>query len=223
MNRWGAALAIVLLCGGAAAQTAAPAEPAKPAKPAGPMQFDSSKPIQVNANSFFADLNAETGTYRGNVVVVQGDIKLHADEVRVVAPDGKARRMEAHGHVVVDSPSGTAIGDAGIYDVVGRVIHLTGHVVLTKGPNVMRGSALDVQMASGEAHLTATGEAGRPGRVQGMFIPQSHKPEHPARQTQQPQPAPQSAPPAQTPRTNSHKIPRVHAILSQPQSKFRAT
>ena len=127
------------------------------------MQFDSSKPIQVNADTFLADLNAETGTYRGNVVVVQGDIKLHADEVRVVAPDGKARRMEAHGHVVVDSPSGTAIGDTGIYDVVGRVIHLTGHVVLTKGHNVMRGSALDVHMAIGRSASDGDRRSGKAG------------------------------------------------------------
>jgi lipopolysaccharide export system protein LptA len=165
----------------AGAPAGAPAAHGAPAHkpPIAGLNYDSSKPIQVNSDTFSADLNAETGTYRGNVIVVQGDMKLHADEVRVLAPDGKARRMEAHGHVVVDSPSGSAIGEEGVYDVVARVIHLTGHVVLTKGQNVMRGSALDVAMATGEAHLIAVGEHGAPARVQGVFIPQQTTAAHP--------------------------------------------
>ena len=157
-------------------------------KPPGGLRYDASKPIQVNADQFAADLNAETGTYRGNVVVVQGDMKLRADEVKVFAPDGKARRMEARGHVVVDSPSGTATGDQGVYDVVARVIHLTGHVVLSKNQNVMRGSALDVQLATGQARLVAVSETGQPSRVQGVFIPQQHN------RPQTPAPAPTASP-----------------------------
>jgi lipopolysaccharide export system protein LptA len=181
---------------------AAQAGAAEAPKPPAGLRYESGKPIQVNADTFLADLNAETGTYRGNVVVVQGDIKLHADEVRVIAPDGKARRMEAHGHVVVDSPSGSAIGDAGVYDVVARVIHLTGHVVLTKNQNVMRGSALDVQMATGEARLTAVSATGQPARVQAVIVPQHGSPDkpaqapaHPPSQTPAPPPAAPSSPP----------------------------
>lgn len=170
------AIALALLTTAAMAQqtttTVAPSQPQKPAGIAG-LTHNSGQPIQVNADAFYADLNAETGTYRGNVVIVQGDMKLRANEVHVVAPDGKARRMEARGNVVVDSPSGTATGDNGVYDVTARVIHLTGNVRLTKGPNIMRGSALDVEMATGQAHLVAVDTAGRPGRVQAVFVPQS--------------------------------------------------
>lgn len=171
MRYWGAIVAALIATAAVAAEPPAATTPGP--KPPPGLRYDSGKPIQVNADTFLADLNAETGTYRGNVVVVQGEIKLHADEVRVIAPGGKARRMEAHGHVVVDSPSGSAIGDSGVYDVVSRVIHLTGHVVLTKNQNVMRGSALDVHIATGEARLIAVGENGQPARVQGVFIPQS--------------------------------------------------
>lgn len=207
-------IAILLLAGaanaasvGAPAQTtpastqAAPQSP-KPAGIAG-LNHNSSEPIQVNADAFYADLNADTGTYRGNVVVVQGDMKLHADEVRVVAPNGKARQMEAHGHVVVDSTSGTATGENGLYDVVSRVIHLTGNVTLTKDQNVMRGTALEVEMATGQAHLVATNSAGQPGRVQAVFVPppQSNtpKPNHAPKPTNGSTPAPQPAPAGTTP------------------------
>ena len=63
--------------------TAAQSAPA----PAGPRDrnigLDSDQPIAVNADSFLADLNGETGTYTGNVIVTQGRVRLHADEVKV--------------------------------------------------------------------------------------------------------------------------------------------
>jgi len=136
--------------------------------------IDSTQPIAVNADSFLADLNGETGTYTGNVIVTQGAVRLHADEVKVVAPGGRASRMEAQGHVVVDSPSGKAVGDSGIYEVAQQVLRLNGNVVLTKEANVMRGSSLEVSMATGIAKLTAGAQAqpGQPqGRVQGLFVP----------------------------------------------------
>jgi len=149
---------------------------ARAAAPSGPsLGIDSTQPIAVNADSFLADLNNETGTYTGNVIVTQGAVRLHADEVTVHAPGGRASRMEAIGNVVVDSPSGQAVGDSGVYDVSQQTIRLTGDVVLTKDANVMRGNALEVSMATGLARLTADATRAAPGqppgRVQGLFVP----------------------------------------------------
>ena len=149
------------------------AAPAPSGQGAQNLGLDSDQPIAVNADSFLADLNGETGTYTGNVIVTQGRVRLHADQVKVTAPGGRASRMEAQGHVIVDSPSGQAVGDAGIYDVAQKVLRLNGHVVLTKEANVMRGSALEISMATGLARLTSGAPAqGQPaGRVQGLFVP----------------------------------------------------
>jgi lipopolysaccharide export system protein LptA len=154
-----------------AATLAAVAAPA----PGVGLGLDSGQPIAVNADAFLADLNNETGTYTGNVIVTQGEVRLHADEVKVHAPGGRASRMEANGNVIVDSPSGQAIGDSGIYDVPQQLIRLNGNVVLTKDANVMRGNALEVSMATGLARLTADSASAAPGqpkgRVQGLFVP----------------------------------------------------
>jgi len=159
---------VAMFAAGAAQLAAAPSGGAS-------LGLDSSQPIAVNADAFLADLNNETGTYTGNVIVTQGPVRLHADEVKVVAPGGRASRMEANGNVVVDSPSGQAIGDSGVYDVPEQTIRLTGNVVLTKDANVMRGNALEVSMATGLARLTAdaakAGPGQPPGRVQGLFVP----------------------------------------------------
>jgi lipopolysaccharide export system protein LptA len=141
-------------------------------------KHDTNAPIEVSANSFQADMNAKTGTYVGNVIVKQGDMKLRSDRVRVNVVNGKPEQIVATGNVVFDAPSGSAQGDNGVYDVRPRLITLTGKVVLTKQKNVMRGSKLVVNLVTGIAQLNAGGTTG--GRVQGLFTPppQSQTPKH---------------------------------------------
>jgi len=169
MNRFAGCLSVLLLAA-LAAESALSAPTPAPAT-TNPLNLNSNQPIAVNADTFLADLNGDTGTYTGNVIVTQGVVRLRADEVKVTAPGGHASLLEARGHIVVNSPSGQAVGDTGVYEVAQQMLHLTGNVVLTKEANVMRGSALDVSMATGIAHLTA-GSQNQPGRVQGLFVPQ---------------------------------------------------
>ena len=167
-----AAIILALLVLPAAVQAAAP--PAKPL--AG--QHDSKAPIDISSDNFQADLNAKTGTYSGNVIVVQGDTKLRANQVRVTTVNGNADKIFASGNVVVDSPkSGTATGENGVYSVVPRTVLLTGNVVLKKGKDVMRGAQLTVNLVTGQALLGGgvKGQAGTPesSRVQAVFTPNS--------------------------------------------------
>ena len=66
-------------------------------------------------------------------------------------------------------PNGTATGDNGVYELGPRTITMTGHVVLTKEKDVMRGTKLVMDMNTNLAHLYAQGMPGN--RVQGLFIP----------------------------------------------------
>ncbi len=167
-------LALLAMIAFAGAAQAAPAP--KPSNG----QRDSNAPINISSDSFQADLNAKTGTYNGNVVVVQGDTKLRANQVRVLTVNGKADKITATGNVVVDSPaSGTATGDNGVYSIGPRMVVMTGNVVLKKGKDVMKGSQLTVNLNTGQAILGgaakapgAQGQGG--GRVQGVFIPNSN-------------------------------------------------
>src|SRR5882672_9553658 len=86
-------------------------------------QHDNNAPISISSDSFQADLNAKSGTYSGNVVIIQGDMKLRANTVKLTTVNGKADKVMANGNVVVDSPkSGTATGDNGIYSIVPRTV-----------------------------------------------------------------------------------------------------
>jgi lipopolysaccharide export system protein LptA len=133
-------------------------------------QHNSNAPINVSSDNFVGNFETKVGTYIGNVIVTQADYKLRADQVRVNVVDGKPSRFNATGHVVFVSTSGTATGDNGVYDLGPRTVTLTGHVVLTKDKDVMHGTALTVNMITGESHLTAQGTPG--GRVQGLFVQQ---------------------------------------------------
>ncbi len=131
--------------------------------------LDSGAPIAVSADNFTGDFQTKVGTYSGNVIVSQGNFKLHADQVRVSVAGSKPDKIIAMGHVLFDAPSGTASGDRGVYALAARTITLTGNVVLAKDKNVMRGTQLTVNLDSGRATLGAKGMSG--GRVQGLFTP----------------------------------------------------
>ncbi|MBW8708237.1 MAG: lipopolysaccharide transport periplasmic protein LptA [Alphaproteobacteria bacterium] len=140
-------------------------------------KHDSKAKIDISADNFQADLNAKSGTYSGNVLVTQGDMKLRANTVKVTTVNGNADKVTASGNVVVDSPaSGTATGENGVYSVGPRTVLMTGNVVLKKGKDVMRGAQLTVNLNTGQAVLgggaKTPGSSG--GRVQGVFIPNSN-------------------------------------------------
>ncbi|HEX3653159.1 MAG TPA: LptA/OstA family protein [Rhizomicrobium sp.] len=185
------AFSLLLACAvPALAQTPAAAPPdktaksdqAKPAKPTKPAKTDnngsavnlfgshnSNAPINVSSDNFVGDLATKIGTYIGNVLVIQGDMRMRADTMKVNVNQGKPTRIEANGKVVVTAPNGTATGDNGVYELGPRTITMTGHVVLTKEKDVMRGTKLVMDMNTNLAHLYAQGMPGN--RVQGLFIP----------------------------------------------------
>jgi len=164
---------------------ATPAFAATPSPARSPLlsKHDSNAPINISADKFVADSNAKTGTWTGNVVVIQSDMRMRANSVRlnVTGKDNKPDKIFANGNVVVDSPnSGTVTGDDGVYDVVAHTVTMTGKVVLTKDKDVMRGTRLTVNLDTGKATLGAGKVPGSPnaqtgaqgnGRVQGIFTP----------------------------------------------------
>ena len=160
----------------------APAKPGKPAADNKPIlgQHNNNASITIDSDSFQADLNGKTGTWSGNVVVVQDDTKMRANTVRMTTVNGKADKIMASGNVVVDSPkTGTVTGDNGVYNVVPRTVLMTGNVVMKKGKDVMRGAQLTVNLATGQAVLgggvkgQVAGQAQTNTRVQAVFTPNS--------------------------------------------------
>lgn len=137
----------------------------------------SNDPIGISANSIEADIQNQSATYMGNVVVSQGEMKLRSDALTIKTNKGEINRIQAKGNVVLANRDATASGGDAVYDVAGKTVVLSGKVVLTQGQNVLKGTRLVVNLQTGEAKLTASDTG---GRVEGLF---------PAAKAPKPQPA----------------------------------
>lgn len=66
------------------------------------------------------------------------------------------KRLEAKGGVIVTQKDQIATGDFGVYDFRTNLVTMTGNVVLTKGPDVIRGDRLVVDMKTGVSRVDTT-------------------------------------------------------------------
>jgi lipopolysaccharide export system protein LptA len=148
-----------------------PSHTTRPAAQSTMSKCDSKAPLNVTSDAFEGDFETKVGVYSGNVVVIQTVCRLRADKVNVKIVAGKPDEITADGNVVFATPSGTATGDHGVYELEKDppTITLTGKVVLTKEKNVMRGTLLVVDTDSGVAHLTSHGA--QDNRVHALIQP----------------------------------------------------
>lgn len=108
--------------------------------------------VNVDANV----VGGKGGVASGNVVITQCDMKLRADTVRLEMANGQYNRIVANGKVLlISEKSGVASGDTGVYEVPRKLVTMTGHVVLKDGKNVLSGTHLTYNVATGEAHVDA--------------------------------------------------------------------
>jgi len=135
---------------------------------------DSDAPVDVSADRIEVQDRADRAIFAGNVKVRQAQLTLDTERLTVAYSSSggvQIRRLDAAGGVVVTSPSETARGEFGIYDLDRKLITLIGNVRLTRGPNQVAGSRLVIDLDSGRAVIDG-GPAGvnqSGGRVTGRF------------------------------------------------------
>jgi lipopolysaccharide export system protein LptA len=121
----------------------------------------------------------------GNVHATQAELTLDTARLTVAYSSGgpqsnsgvQIRRLDAAGGVVVHSPSETAKGDFGIYDLDKKLITVIGNVQLTRGQNVVNGQRLVINLDTGRAVVDGgpPGVNSSGGRVTGHFtVPQKN-------------------------------------------------
>lgn len=160
--------------------------------------MDSRQPIEITADSLEVMQQEQQAEFSGNVIAVQGDMRIASDRMKVFyRAGGEAKgdaakggtqavsRIEVHGNVFMSSPTETARGKKGVYDVDANHLTLMGDVVLTRGENVVKGETLKYDLTSGKSQIVGTGdtaggsadnaEGGKKGRVRGLFVPGSEK------------------------------------------------
>jgi lipopolysaccharide export system protein LptA len=142
---------------------------------------DRNAPIDVSADRIEVQDRADRAIFAGNVHVRQAELTLDTERLTVAYSSSggvQIQRLDAAGGVVVRSPSETAKGDIGIYDLDNRLITLLGAVQLNRGANQVNGSRLVIDLDSGRAVI----DGGPPGvnqsggRVTGHFTVPQKKP-----------------------------------------------
>lgn len=143
-------------------------------------------PVDVTSDRIEVQDRADRAVFSGNVHVVQADMTLDTQRLTVAYSGGQGanglqiNRLDAAGGVVVHSPSETAKGDFGIYDLDRKLITLIGNVQLTRDNNLVNGSRLVIDLNSGRAVVDGgpPGVNSSGGRVTGHFtVPQHQQPQ----------------------------------------------
>ena len=135
---------------------------------------DPDAPIDVAADRIEVQDRADRAVFAGNVKVRQASLTLDTQRLTVAYTSGggiQIRRLDASGGVTVRSPSETARGNFGIYDLDRKLITLVGAVQLNRGGSQINGQRLTIDLDSGRAVVdggpAGVGQSG--GRVTGHF------------------------------------------------------
>lgn len=164
---------------------------------------DNHAPIEVTSDALEVLQEQNKAIFTGNVVVVQGTVRLKADNMTVYYAKGKGdpaaktgrkgkagimaggdsaiQKIDAAGNVFLATQEETASGSSGTYDVENQEIRLNGNVVLTRGKNVLKGEKLTYNFATGKSKLVSAATEASPSsgggkaRVRALFVPEDAK------------------------------------------------
>ena len=131
-------------------------------------------PIDVAADRIEVQDRSDRAVFAGNVQVRQASLTLDTSRLTVAYSSAggiQIRRLDASGGVTVKSPSETARGNFGIYDLDRKLITLVGAVQLNRGGSQINGQRLTIDLNTGRAVVdggpAGVGQSG--GRVTGRF------------------------------------------------------
>ena len=128
-------------------------------------------PVDVASERIEVQDRANRAIFSGNVVAVQGNLRLNSSRLTVVYANSgnntQIQRLEASGGVTLRSPTETARGQFAIYDLGRRLVTMIGGVTLDQGQNHVQGGRLVLDL---DSHRAVMDGGAQTGRVRGRFI-----------------------------------------------------
>jgi len=109
-------------------------------------------PVTIHAKELEFDYGAQTLTYRGAVMVTQGDLTLRSDRLRVLLDNQgeggsqRVREVIAEGEVQIGMGERTATGGRAVFDQEAQTLTLSESPVLREGPNEVTGQRVIVYL-----------------------------------------------------------------------------
>lgn len=124
----------------------------------GTQQQDRGLPVEVTAENLAVDQATGEAVFTGNVLIVQGEMRLSAKRVLVIYREDTQgiARMEATGEVILISGPDAAESQRADYSIDDGTIVMTGDVLLTQGPSALTADRMTVQLDSGTAQMAGS-------------------------------------------------------------------
>jgi lipopolysaccharide export system protein LptA len=121
----------------------------------GGMRGDPTLPVNVTAQSLTVDEGKGSAVFAGEVLVVQGQMRLQADEVRVTysADSSRIDRLWATGNVVLVNAEDAASADSAEYVIDTGLVEMQGNVVLTQGAATFTAERFSTDLTKGVGRL----------------------------------------------------------------------
>ena len=133
-------------------------------------QTQSKDPIEVNSETLevYEEGKQRITVFSGGVTVKRGKTTLKAATIKLFSEleptsADAFTRIEAAGKIWVASGDQTVTGASAIVDMKAKTITVSGGVVLTQGTNILTGTRLVVNLATGRARVE--------GSTRGVFTP----------------------------------------------------
>lgn len=149
----------MLATGTAAAQSASVAF--------GGIKGDPTLPVDVTSQTLTVSQNDGTAIFTGDVLVIQGEMRLSADTVRVQYKQDQSgiERLFANGNVLLVNAVDAAASEEAVYTIDTGEVIMIGNVQLTQGQSTFNAPKMVVDLNTGFGTME--------GGVQTSFAPQN--------------------------------------------------
>ncbi|MDG1530703.1 MAG: lipopolysaccharide transport periplasmic protein LptA [Paracoccaceae bacterium] len=120
------------------------------------MEHDASAPIEIESDKFSVDQSTNLAVFLGNVLVVQGLLRLSADQVNVEYASDESNDISAViavGNVTFVNGAEAAEAQRAEYTLATNEIVMTGDVLVTQGRSALSGQKMVVNLETGKGEM----------------------------------------------------------------------
>ncbi|WP_372610338.1 lipopolysaccharide transport periplasmic protein LptA [Aquicoccus sp.] len=121
----------------------------------GDVEQDPAQPVEVTAETLSVDQDDGTAIFTGDVLIVQGEMRLSAPTVEVFYDQAgdRIQRLKASGGVTLVSGDDSAEAESADYSVESGTILMQGDVLLVQGQSALTSDRMTVDTHDGTARM----------------------------------------------------------------------
>lgn len=122
----------------------------------GQSSTNTSHPIEMTSQTLEVSQTDGSALFIGDVLIIQGDLRLNADRVRVInnSVGTGIKRLEASGNVILVSGPDAAKAQSATYTIASNTILMTGNVLVSQGPTTLSSDQMTIDIETGKATLS---------------------------------------------------------------------